>query len=310
MIKKINLKKKKKKKKKINSFIPIALIVLFELLIYFITPYIKHNNEFIISLIILSTICFVAYAKEKDDFSIKSFTVYLMVIGVLVRTLYMLKTNIYVRQHDVETLDSNGHLAYIYELFKLGKLPIRNDWQFYQPPLFHALGALWLKFNTLIGITMDRALEGIQVLTVIFSSITMIYAYKIVDKIKIGDKYKLLINSFMIFYPTFIILSGSINNDCLLVMFEFAIIYHLINWYENSNWLNTIILALVTGLCVMTKLNGAIMAVPILYIFIKKFIYNIKHDKDKLPSIFKDSYIWNYISYYRIMVSSKRVYII
>jgi len=219
-----------------------------------------------------------------------------MVIGVLVRTLYMLKTNIYIRQHDVETLDSNGHLAYIYELFKLGKLPVRNDWQFYQPPLFHALGALWLKFNTLIGITLDRALEGIQVLTVIFSSITMIYAYKIVDKIKIGDKYKLLINSFMIFYPTFIILSGSINNDCLLVMFEFAIIYHLINWYENSNWLNTIFLALVTGLCVMTKFNGAIMALPILYIFIKKFIDSIKYDKDKLPSMFKKIVVFGIIS--------------
>ena len=289
-------KKEEKKKKKINSLIPVTLIVLFELLIYFITPYIKHNNEFIISLIILSSVGYIMYCKDKDDFNIRSFTCYLMIIGVLVRTLYMLKTNIYIRQHDVETLDSNGHLAYIYELFKLGKLPFRNDWQFYQPPLFHILGALWLKFNNLIGIKMDRALEGIQVLTVIFSSITMIYAYKIVDKIKIGDKYKLLINSFMIFYPTFIILSGSINNDCLLVMLEFAIIYHLINWYENSNWLNTIILAIVTGLCVMTKLNGAIMAVPILYIFIKKFIESFKYDKDKLPSIFKKIVIFGIIS--------------
>ena len=291
-----NIEKNEKKKKKISSIIPILFIVLFELLIYFITPYIKHNNEFIISLVVLASVGYISYGKIKNDFSIKSFTYYLLIIGVLVRTLYMLKTDIYTRQHDVETLDSNGHLAYIYELFKLGKLPLRNDWQFYQPPLFHSLGALWLEFNYKIGINLDRALEGIQVLTVIFSSITMIYAYKIVDKLKIGDKYKLLINAFMIFYPTFIILSGSINNDCLLVMLEFAIIYHLINWYEKSNWLNTIILALVTGLCVMTKFNGAIMAVPILYVFIKKFINIYKEDKTKLVSIIKKIIVFGVIS--------------
>lgn len=284
-------------KKKSSFLLYTLLLIVFELFIYMVEPYIGTKaNIFIIFLISIISIIYLVYCKKNNCLNYKTLTLLIIIIGVLVRNLYILKTSIYERQHDVETLNSNGHLKYIYDLFKTGKLPVTNDWQFYHPPLFHLIGAGWLKLNDIIGLSLERSMEGLQILTVIFSSLMMMVLYLIIDKLKIKDKYKLLLNAFVAFYPTFIILSGSINNDCLLTLLEFSIIYYLINWYDNTSWYNTVILAILTGLCVMTKLNGAIMAIPILYIFIKKFIETYKKDKKKVGKLIIHIIVFGLIS--------------
>lgn len=286
-------------KKKINNFswLYVGLLLAFEFLMYMIAPYIgeKANLFGFISISCL-IIGYLIYCKKNNNLNYKTFSILIILIGILLRNMYIFKTSIYQRQHDVESLDSNGHLRYIYNLFTTGKLPNTNDWQFYHPPLFHLIGAGWLKFNNILGLSLERGLEGLQIITVIFSSLTMIVSYNIIDKLNIKDKYKLLLNAFMSFYPTFIILSGSINNDCLLTLLQFTIILYLIKWYENTNWINTILLAIFTGLCVMTKLNGAIMAVPIMYVFIKKFIEYFKTDKNKAIKLLYKVIIFGIIS--------------
>ena len=284
--------------KKKNSFLLYTLLlIVFELFIYMVEPYIGSKaNIFIIFLISIISLIYIIYCKKNNCLNYKTITLLVLVIGVLIRNLYILKTSIYERQHDVETLNSSGHLRYIYDLYKTGKLPVTNDWQFYHPPLFHLIGAGWLKINSIIGLPLERSLEGLQILTVIFSSLIMMVSYLIIDKLKIKDKYKFILNAFMAFYPTFIILSGSVNNDCLLTLLEFSIIYYLINWYKNTSWCNTVILAILTGLCVMTKLNGAIMAIPILYVFIKKFIELYKKDKKKVGKLITQILIFGLIS--------------
>ena len=280
---------KAKKKSKDKTIIYVLLIVLFELFMYVIEPYVSnHITLFFILLTILSIIGYIFYCKKHKSFNYKTLTFLLIMIGVLLRTMYMFKTTIYERQHDVFDLSVNGHMKYIYDLVMTGRLPSTNDFQFYHPPLFHALAAIWVKINTMLGISIGRAFEGIQVLTAIFSSLSMIVTYKIIDRIKLQDKTKFVLNAFMASFPTFIIISGSINNDCLLMMLSFMTILYIMKWFENPDWKNTIILALITGLSVMTKLNGAIMAVPILYVFIKKLIECYKKDKKRIkPLIYK-----------------------
>jgi 4-amino-4-deoxy-L-arabinose transferase-like glycosyltransferase len=95
----------------------------------------------------------------------------------------------------------------------------------------------------------------------------------------------------MTVHPTFLILSGSINNDCLVVMLMTATTYYLIKWNEEPSTKNIIVLALTTGLSVMTKSNGALMAIPIIYIFLKKWIQKMKKEK---------KWNWNYIKQFII----------
>ena len=78
----------------------VAFLVLFQILIYVIEPFIKNPNKFfIISTLIIIIIFLIYYKKEKPN---KKSIIYLIIcIGVLLRNLYIMKTNIYTRQHDV-----------------------------------------------------------------------------------------------------------------------------------------------------------------------------------------------------------------
>lgn len=284
--------------RKKHTLLLTLAIIIFELIIYIIEPLISSNIKLLAMITIaICLITHLIYSKVKKKYNLKSLIYLIIIIGVILRTMYIICTPITIRQHDVESLDSSGHLKYIYILYNKRHLPNTNEWQFYHPPLFHLLAAIWLKINNLFNIPLERSFEGIQVLTAIFSSLIMIVVYKITTKLKIDDKYKLLINAFISVYPTFIILSGSINNDCLTVFLQFLIIWYLIKWYENDSWKNSIILGLITGLCVMTKLNGAIMSIPILFTFIKRIIDYYKNNKKKLlPQLISKIIIFGIIS--------------
>lgn len=269
-----------------HTLLCIFSLVIFELVVYMLEPLISSNIRLLSMIaIVICSIVYLIYSMRTTKYNSKSLLYLIIIIGVILRTMYIVYTPITTRQHDVESLDSAGHLKYIYTLYSEGHLPSTNEWQFYHPPFFHSLAAGWLRINDIFNIPLERSLEGIQVLTAIFSSLIMFTIYKITNKLKLADKYKLLINAFIAVYPTFIILSGSINNDCLTIFLQFLIIWYLIKWYENDSWKNSIILGLITGLCVMTKLNGGIMAIPILYTFIKKFIDYYAHNKKLLPQL-------------------------
>ncbi len=272
-------------------------LILFEVLVYICEPLISTNIRLLsLIVIVLCSIIYLISSMQTTKNHPKRLVYLFMVIGVILRTMYAVYTPITTRQHDVESLDSNGHLKYIYTLYSEGHLPSTNEWQFYHPPLFHSLAVGWLKINDLFHVPLDRSLEGIQVLTVLFSSLMMLTIYKITQRLKIGDHAKVLINALVAVYPTFIILAGSINNDCLTIFLQFLILLYLLKWYEQDNLQNTIILGLITGLCVMTKLSGGIMAIPILYIFIKKFIDYYKSDKKVLPKLIYKILLFGIIS--------------
>lgn len=211
--------------------------------------------------------------------NINKLMILIMIIGILIRAIYIIYTPVTERQHDVYSIENEGHLGYIYRIYETGKLPETNNIQFYHPPLFHYLGAGWLRVNSLFNISEEKAIEGLQIITAICSSLILLVVYKINKEIKIKDIYKVLIMGMMAFHPTFIILAGSINNDILMILLTFVIILYLIKWHKESSIKNTIVLALVTGLAVMTKVSAAIMAVPILYTFFDRYLREFKENK-------------------------------
>ena len=210
----------------------------------------------------------------------------IIILGILIRILYIIKTPITERQHDVYGIENQGHLGYIYRIYKTGRLPMTNGIQFYHPPLFHYIAAGWLRVETMIGIGWNDALEGIQVLTLIFSSLIMIVTYKIIEETNFKDTFKILVVAMMAFHPTLILLSGCINNDILTVLLMFLIIWLLIKWHKETNIKNTIFLAITTGLCVMTKISGAIMAIPIMLVFMDRLIKTVIKERENTGKLF------------------------
>ena len=272
----------------------IILIILFELLFYLLEDQIKYNITLVvIPLLITITLLLLIYNNKHPD---KNNYIYLILIySIALKNIYVLKTSIYDRSYDILEIYDNGHLAYIYNLYKKNILPLTNEWQFYHPPLFHIIAALGLKINELLGFSLNKGIEGIQYINVVFSTLTIFTCYKIIDKIKIHNNF--LIKLFMSVTPIYILFSGSINNDCLVTFLESLIILYLYKWDEMPTFKNTIILALITGFCVMTKYNGAIMAAPILFVFVSKLVKYIKNKNSKdLVTFFLKMLVFGIIS--------------
>ena len=273
-------------------------IVLYFILIYIIEPILENNIKIItiVSILLVVGVFYAIKQIKKLRINYKDIVLIIMILGILIRAMYIIYTPITERQHDVYSINDQGLLGYIYTIYQTGKLPDTNSIQFYHPPLFHLIAAGWLKVNDVFNVGLDRSIEGIQIITAIFSSLIMLVAYRIVEKIEIKNIYKILIMAVMAFHPTFIILAGSINNDVLMILLSFYIILYLIKWNDNPNIKNTSVLAVITGCAVMTKVSGAIMAVPIMYTFIKKIFEIHKTEKDKLLRLFGKFLLFGVIS--------------
>ena len=284
--------------KKKEILIYYLITIIFFIFIYIIQPIIENHIKIItiVSILLVVGVFYAIKRIKKLRINYKDIVLIIMILGILIRAMYIIYTPITERQHDVYSINDQGHLGYIYTIYQTGKLPDTNSIQFYHPPLFHLIAAGWLKVNDIFNVELDRSIEGIQIITAIFSSLMMLVSYRIVEKIEIKNIYKILIMAVMAFHPTFIILAGSINNDVLMILLSFYIILYLIKWNDDPNIKNTIILAIITGCAVMTKVSGAIMAVPIMYTFIKKIFEIHKTEKDKLLRLFGKFLLFGVIS--------------
>ncbi len=260
-----------------NILINILILLVFEIIIYLLEPYLINNIKLLTGIIIGILLIGSYILNKKKKLTTKAITNIIIIIGILLRTMYIVYTPITERQHDVDYFNYPGHLSYMNIIKETGKLPDTNDGQFYHPPLHHFIGATWLKVNDVLNVPIEKNVEGLQILTLIFSSLTLFVISQILSRLKIKDKYNHLINLFFCVNPTFIILSGSINNDCLEYLFQFIILLYILKYYENSTLKNSIILGLTTGLCMLTKFNGIIMLGPITILY----LYKLYKDRNK-----------------------------
>ena len=70
------------------------------------------------------------------------------------------------------------------------------------------------------------------------------------------------------FHPSFILFSGSINNDALSVVFILGAVLWTLKWYEKQTWEGIVKIALCIGLGMMTKLSSAMVAIPVAAVFL------------------------------------------
>jgi hypothetical protein len=186
-------------------------------------------------------------------------------MGFCLRFAYILATPYYVRQHDVGLFDSDsGHAAYITYLYNNLRLPdfdVREVWQFYHPPLHHAIAAVWMRLLTFCGVSFENAGECVQILTLTYSCLLMVIFYQLLRHFRIHGISLSVSLGLIAFHPTFIIMSGSINNDILSITFMLASLLLTVKWYRNPRFSTILKLAFSIGCGMMTKLS-AWMAAP------------------------------------------------
>ena len=200
----------------------------------------------------------------------------MFVCGFALRLCYAVRYGYSVNQHDVESLQSSGHLSYIYTIAETGALPASNSWQFSHPPLHHFLAACAVKLSLACGFTLERGFENIQLLTVFYSSMTMLAGYSMCRLCKIRGTNLCFCALLLAFHPIFSILAGSINNDILMIMLSMYAVVFLMKWYRLPKVKYAIICGAFCGLAMMTKVSAALIAVVAAISVVIKFITSKK----------------------------------
>lgn len=232
----------------------------------------------------------------KKDKS-KIILIAIIVLAILIRCVYVFKTNISEFQYDVGLLYDNGfnyedlykdfdkepnearHINYIMHLYTYGSLPQEILGQFYHPPLHHFLMASTLKIMDGFSENAEFKFETMQVVTFAYSVVILWGLYKILDEMGIENKYKIIPMAIFAFYPLNIYMSGSINNDELVTMFSVLVLLYLMKWNKNPGFKNTIIVATCIGLGLMTKTSMFVMMIPAIYVYFKVLIDFVNSDK-------------------------------
>lgn len=176
---------------------------------------------------------------------------------------------------------AHTHINYIMHLYTYNSLPKTDKiiGQFYHPPLHHFILATWLKITDLFSNVSSAKLESMQYVTVSYSVIILIALYKILKELDVEEKYRIIPMLLFGFYPLYIYLSGSINNDELVSMFCILSFLYLLKWEKNQSYKNAIMVALTIGLGLMTKTSAILMLLPAIYIYFKKLNEFVKENK-------------------------------
>lgn len=222
--------------------------------------------------VFIITAIFACYFYNNGSLNNHKIIILLVVCGFALRLAYVLKYKHFVNQHDVESLSSDGHLLYIFNLAKGNGLPKTNNWQFCHPPLHHALSALVVKFSWVVGLNNGDAFENVQLLTCFYSALTLVGGVKLLQLCGVKGKSLVISSAFLCFHPTFFILAGSINNDALTVLLMLYSLIFLIKWCKKPTILNALVIGLFTGLGMMTKFSAVLMVGVTAITVVVKFI--------------------------------------
>ncbi|MBD5462443.1 MAG: hypothetical protein HDR24_05210 [Lachnospiraceae bacterium] len=230
------------------------------------------------------------YLKATRRIDENSAVFMMILLGVLLRCAYVLLSGLYDRQHDAGAYTgmgtdfvNPGHIGYIEYIYKFHKLPDLNPYElfaYYHPPLHHILSFIWLQLNIWLGVAEDLAFENLQILTLFYSCLCMVITWKILKVLEIRGNGLYIGLAFIVFHPATIVMAGSVNNDMLTILFMCLIILESLKWLRDKNLAGLVRLALYIGFGMITKLNSAVLAIPLALLFLKHFISVIR-SKDK-----------------------------
>lgn len=237
----------------------------------------------ILSLTALVGLVVFLYFDKK--LTVQNAALIIMAAGFILRLNYVIYTplseTVRLRQHDLfEFGGTKGHSAYIEHFYNNGfTLPDfdpTSRLQFYHPPLHHLLAAMWMRLLTTFGMSYTRAVGSLMFLSLFYSNCCIIVCERIFSKLRLSGAAKLIALSIVTFHPTFILLSGSVNNDILSILFILLSVYFTLVWYEDPTTRNIINIAFAIGLGMSTKLSAALVSVPIAGVFLTKLIVEKK----------------------------------
>ena len=221
-------------------------------------------------------------------------------LGILFRIGYMICTLCDVRSHDLWQIDVNamGHAGYLLRLLENGKLPDSNALQLYQQPFYYITGALFSKFiNGILRCSnVFYLVDAAKTVSCAASCISLIGCKRICEECNIhgtGQKTAVMLTAFL---PEFYLSGGRVNPDSLAGMFMIYALLYTLRWIKNPDWKNTIILALLYGCGVMTKISCAVVALITAMVFLLILVRKYRPGKGSIYHLLAKYAVFGLIS--------------
>ena len=208
------------------------LLCLLPLVLMIFVRLFKLNNEadvkVLMRLMLMTLAGCAAYLVYKKKLTAETTVTLIILGGIILRWGYTMYTGPFVRAHDIGMNNESGvgHWGYLYQIMH-GHLPPSNEYQFYQPPLFYMLSAVFIR----IGMFFTRASEwsGLlylsQLLSCIASCVALIFCDMILKKLNAGGRVRVIAAMITAVYPAQILAAARINNDVLAFMFMVLALY-------------------------------------------------------------------------------------
>ncbi len=261
------------------------------------------TQDVVYLLLLLAVIALAIQFIFSKKISTTNKIIVLMVIGFIIKMSYPLGNICKDRQHDV--WGDTSHEGYAWTIYDTGKLPTTNEWQFYHPPLNAFIQATFMKFfdalTQLIQKFTSFSIEGFMdgqggteayryylysscsILSVFYSVIASFVMVKTLIAMGIKDTALVLSSAVVILFPTLTVFAGALNNDPLAFTCSCLAVYKCVKWWKcGKRWSDILFCGLFIGLGMNTKLNSAVVALPIAFVFIYEFVRSCKKKEDAL----------------------------
>ena len=191
---------------------------------------------------------------------------FILCIGIVLRIIYILKTNQYSYSHDV-----NDHKELIrYYATHFFSLPQPDKGVEYpQQPLYYWISAIIYKIGLFMHLSQNAIFSLLRWVSFFYSLLWLFFGF-LVAKILFDNK-TLLRAIFMIFLactPYFIFQSGQINNDTLNALLGMASFYAIIRFTLQQKFF--IFATLAISLAILTKISSLLWALYFALILLYK----------------------------------------
>ena len=140
----------------------------------------------------------------KQNNKTKFILITIILIGILIRLIFMLDAPIYTIQYDIglenmskdidydsffeldrNYLKENGNMEYLITVYKTGHMLESNTNQGYHPPLHHYIAAGVMRFCDLFGASSKFKLEAAEFPAFVYSILIIIIIYKITRELEL-----------------------------------------------------------------------------------------------------------------------------
>lgn len=206
----------------------------------------------------------------------------IMAAGIIMRIGYMLYTPCNIRQHDLWGFDADagGHAAYILNLMQYHRLPLSNKLQFYQQPFFYIAGSLMsLVVNSILNTSSAYELADAARTAACTASCLMLPASDaLCRECGIGGRGRVISTALVACSPVFYMTAGMLTPDSLSTLLMVLAVLYTIKWSNDCSWKNTVLLAVIYGLGVMTKVSVGVIALFTAVVFVIMLVKTVKTD--------------------------------